>query len=56
MTQGANPQRLSTEIIIEINQLYSGRIASNPFIESNHRHMVFPLKDTFSIENVPLFV
>ena len=32
--KGANPQRVSTEIIIEIKQLYSGRIASNPSIES----------------------
>ena len=46
--QGANPQRVSTEIIIEINQLYSGRIASNPFIASNRRYMVFPLRDHFS--------
>ena len=43
--QGANRQRVSTEIIIEIKQSYSGRIASNPFIASNRRHMVFPLRD-----------
>ena len=32
MDRGANPQRVSTEIIIEIKQLYSGRIASRFFI------------------------
>ena len=47
----ANPQRVSTEIIIEIKQLYSGRIASNPFIASNSRYMVFPLSNAFLIEN-----
>ena len=54
--KGANPQRVSTDIIIEIKQLYSGRMASNPFIASNHRYIVFPLRDTFTIENVLLFV
>ena len=49
--KGANPQRVSTEIIIEIKQLYSGRIASNPFIASNRRYMVFPLRDHVFIEN-----
>ena len=44
------------EIIIEIKQLYSGRIASHPFIESNRRYMVFPLRGDFIIENVLLFV
>ena len=54
--KGANPQRVSTEITIEIKQLYSGRIALNPFIASNHRYMVYPLRDDFPIENVLLFV
>ena len=49
--EGANPQRVLTEIIIEENQLYSGRIASNPFIASNRRYMVLPLRDHFFIEN-----
>ena len=53
---GANPQRVSTEIIIEIKQLYSGRIASNPFIASNRRYMVYPLRDDFPIETRLLFV
>ena len=51
LKEGANPQRISTEIIIEIKQLYSGRIASKPFIASNRRYMVFPLRDFFFIEN-----
>ena len=50
-SQGANPQRVSIEIIIEIKQLYSGRMASNPFIPSNRRYMVFPLRDHFFVEN-----
>ena len=54
--KGANPQRVSTDIIIEIKQLNSGRIASNPCIASNRRYMVFPLRDTFTIENGLLFV
>ena len=33
-TKGANPQRVSTEIIIEIKQLHSGRMASHASIES----------------------
>ena len=41
----------STEIVIEIKQLYSGPMASNPFIASNRRYMVFPLRDHFIIEN-----
>ena len=49
--EGANPQRVSTEIVIEIRQLYSGRIASNPFIASYRRYIVFPLRDHFIIEN-----
>ena len=48
--KGANPQRVLTEIIIEIKQLYSGRIASNPFIASNGRYMLYPLRDDFPIE------
>ena len=56
MIKGANPQRVLTEIIIEIKQLYSGRIASNPFIASNHRYMVYPLREDFPIETRHLFV
>ena len=44
-SKGANPKRVSTEVIIEIKQLYSGRIALNTFIASNRRHMVSPLRD-----------
>ena len=43
--------RVSMEIVIEIRQLYSGRIESNPFIASNRRYIVFPLRDHFIIEN-----
>ena len=43
--KGANPLRVSTETVIEIRQLYSGRIASNPFIASNRMYIVFPLRD-----------
>ena len=50
--KGANPQRVSTEIIIEIKQLYSGRIASNSFIANNRSYMLFSLGDAFTIENV----
>ena len=32
--KGANPQRVSTEIIIEIIQFNAGRIASHSLIES----------------------
>ena len=48
--KGANPQRVSTEIIIEIKQLSSGRMAPH------RKCMVFPLKDSFTIENGLLFV
>ena len=41
----------ATEMIIEIKQFNPGRIALNPFIASNRRYMVFPLKDHFIIEN-----
>ena len=41
----------STEIVIEIKQLYSGRMALNPFIECNLRYRVFPLRDHFIIKN-----
>ena len=44
-------QRDSTEIVIEIKQLYPGRMASIPFIASNRRYMVFPLSYNFTIEN-----
>ena len=41
-----------TEIVIKIKQLsYPGRMASNPFIESHHMCMVFPLSNDFIIEN-----
>ena len=53
---GANPQRVSTVIIIEIRQFNSGRMASHSFIKNNHRYMVYPLRDTFTIENVLLLV
>ena len=49
--QGANPQRVSTEIIIEIKQSYPGQMASNPFIESHRMCKVFPLGNDFLIEN-----
>ena len=49
--EGYNPQRHSTEIVIEIKQLYPDRMASNPFIPSNSRYMVHPLRDDFFIEN-----
>ena len=32
--KGANPQRVSTEIIVEIKQLNTGRMALHAFIES----------------------
>ena len=48
--KGANPQRVSTEIIIEIKQLNTGRIAS--FTSSQViAVMVFPLRDHLFIEN-----
>ena len=56
LPKGANPQRVSTKIIIEIKQLYSGRIASNPFTANNRRYMVYPLRDDFPIENEFVFV
>ena len=49
--KGANPQRVSTEIIIEIKQSYPGRMASNPFFESQRMCKVFPLGNDFLIEN-----
>ena len=49
--KGANPQRVSTEIIIEIKQSYPGRMASNPFSESHRMCKVFPLGNDFLIEN-----
>ena len=39
------------QIIIEIKQFNPGRIALNPFIAGKHRYMVFPLRDSFTIEN-----
>ena len=44
----------ATEIIIEIKQFNSGRMVSHSSIESDHRYMVFPLGDTFTIESVLL--
>ena len=49
LSKGANPQRVSTEIIIEIKQFNAGRMASHPFIEGII--MMFPLRNTFTIEN-----
>ena len=46
-----NPLSYATEIIIEIKQFNPGRLAFNPFIASNRIYMVFPLRDTFTIEN-----
>ena len=47
--QGANPQRVSTEIIIEIKQFNPGQMASHASsIESigcTHRSIVFPSKN-----------
>ena len=48
--EGANPQRVSTEIIIEIKQFNPGRMASHASIESiwcTHRSIVFPSKMDF---------
>ena len=56
VTEGGDPLSFATEIIIEIKQFNFGRMASHPFIEGNRRYMVFPLRDTFTIENVLLFV
>ena len=39
------------EIIIEMKKWNTGRMASYPFIESDRRYVVFPLRDDFSIEN-----
>ena len=50
--KGANPQRVSMEIIIEIKQFNPGRMASHSFIENNRKYMVYPLRDTFVIENI----
>ena len=51
MPQGLKPQAESTEIFIEMKQLYSGRMASFPFIASNRRYRLFPLRFHFIIEN-----
>ena len=48
--KGANSQRVSREMIIEIKQFNAGRMASHPFIEGIGP-MVFPLRNTFTIEN-----
>ena len=50
LCKGANPQRVLTEIIIEIKHLNTGRIAFISFIASNRRYMVFPLRDHFIIK------
>ena len=45
--KGVNQQRVSTEIIIEMKQLYSGRMAWHPLIESiwcSHRKWTVRLK------------
>ena len=39
------------EIIIE-KKINPGRIAFNPFIASNRSYVVFPLRDTFTIEKI----
>ena len=49
-----NPLSYTTEIIIEIKPFNSGQIAFIPFIASNRSYMVFPLRDTFTIENALL--
>ena len=36
---------------MEKTLLYPGRMALNPFIASNRRYKVFPLRDTFNIGN-----
>ena len=41
----------ATEGILEIKQFIAGRMASNPCIESNCMHMVYPLSYNFVIEN-----
>ena len=48
---GGGFQSYATEIIIEIKQFNPGRMAPHPFIASNHRYMVFSLRDTFTIKN-----
>ena len=42
---------MEIKLEIEIKQLHPGRMASNPFIESHHMCMVFPLSTDFIIEN-----
>ena len=54
--KGQNPLSFAMEIIIEIKQFNSGRMASHPFIESSRRYMVFQLRDTITMENLLLFV
>ena len=49
-----NPLSYVTEIINEIKQFNPGRKAFNPFIASDLSYMVFPLRDTFTIENALL--
>ena len=51
MLELRHPQRDLTEIIIEIKQIIPGRLASHAFIESNRRYIVYPLNDSFTIEN-----
>ena len=49
-SEGANPQRVSTEIIIEIKQLNSGRMASHASIKSvwcSHWRIALPSKMDF---------
>ena len=47
VSKGANPQRVSTEIIIEIKKLNTGRMALHAFIESvwcSHWEIIFSSK------------
>ena len=53
--KGGNLLSFATEIIIEIKQFNFGRMASHPFIKSNSRYMVFPLRNPFTIENDTLY-
>ena len=53
LIKGANPQRVTTEILIEIKQFYSGQIASNPFIESIYG---VPIERSFFHRKLRLFL
>ena len=51
MFEAKTHSTIQQEIVIEIKQVYSGRMASNPFIASNRKYLVFPLRDHFIIVN-----